>query len=183
MTNPQSARTLMLLVVIGLISAGCTGREEKSGLAPTNVVVVSSAHGYDLAGAYKFETQFSEMAGFNSPTVSGSAPDGSLVFKPPAQGAPGGVIQIKFVEVKATFAAACAVGATGQVFEITMSDSSQGGSSKTISESSGLENEVALLKFQSDPMQALGDFYIRITSSTAQRDWILTRCDITVTPQ
>jgi hypothetical protein len=145
------------------------------------VVTVSAAHGYDLTGALKFQTEFSHMAGFNSPVIGGNAPDGSFTFNGKSALSPGGRIQITFKDVKAQFKGRCHVGNTGQIFEIKLSDTA-GGALKQLSETSGKVGADVVFTFAGDAMRGQGDYVIGITSATSAREWNLTRCEITVTP-
>jgi hypothetical protein len=150
---------------------------------PAATFVVSAAQNYELAGPIKFETQFSNMAGFNSPTVAGSAPDGAFVFLAATAAVPGGVIQLKIVDVKATFNFSWLVGNSGQVFQIVISESSQGGGATSFEAASGVVNGEARLEFDSPPMYGRGDLYVRISSNGAARDWNISRGNVTATPQ
>jgi hypothetical protein len=179
LVNRYSARRNALLAVLyfGLLILRV---EPVSAQAVPTHIRVSAGHNYDLTGNFKFETEFSEMAGFNSPTVNRNSLDGSFVFKPKSNQSPGGRIQVTFRDVKASFSARCVVGATGQEFNVTLSDSS--GGAKHITVSSGLNGGESVITFSGDPMYGQGDYLIIITSPSAGQDWMLYRCDVIGTP-
>lgn len=174
----KSKKPMAVLLSACMSSAAVYVATADGATAPVKVVV-SAAHSYDVTGPVKFETLFAQMAGFNSPTVAGTAPDGAFTFLPKSATSPGGSIQIKFVSLQARFKAECEVGNSGQQFEVVLSDTS-GGGVQTLNASSQRAGSNNLLIFESKPMRGSGDFVIRIASPSAQRDWNLSRCDITV---
>jgi hypothetical protein len=159
--------------------SGATGRLQPtpSSLDTSSVAsfTISAANSYNLSGPYQFETSFSDMAGFNSPTISGSAPDGSFVFNPPRNGSTGGRIQILFRNLNASLRFACRVG-DRVIADVHVTDSNSEQSRSTISPI--IQNGSYVLNFSTHEVRGPVDLSVIITAPNQTREWNLERCNV-----
>jgi uncharacterized protein YbjQ (UPF0145 family) len=176
--NSFAGKRLALLLAL----CASTWSVMTGGANAQGVVKVSAAHTHELAGPLKFQTAFSHIAKLDSPAVGGNSADGVIEFEKKSATNPGGRMQITFKDVKAQFKGECVVGNSGQVFEVTLSDT-VGDAVQHLVQTSNRTGADAVFTFQENPMRAQGDYVIIITSDTAAQDWNLYRCDITATAE
>lgn len=170
-----------------LVLAGGSGASTKpsapakSGATPSpSTFVVSAGRSYNLIGDWRLETQFSDMHGFISPSVSGTAPDGQFVFNPPAGGNEGGKMEITFRNLQATLQFTCHVGKRLVADVLVSGPPGIMVRTKVSTVSVGGGN---LVKFTTPPMGRHGDLVVQIWNSAAQDVWNLERCDVTGTSE
>lgn len=166
-------RTVVAPAIVGMWVVGAASTA--NGAAGPVTVLINAGHNHDLTGPVKFETEFSQLQGFFTPTVAGTTADGGFTFLPRSATSPGGMMQVRFVNLQAQFSATCEVGATGQPFEVLLSDSTNLPPQK-LSIASVLQNGIAVLRFDSQPMRGVGIFDVRISSPDYPREWNLKRC-------